>query len=218
MTLRLWSVALPVVFVACAPASGGGGTGGGSAGGGTSAPAYPSTVKLTGTIELTTRTYDRPGGNVVFARTSKGSFSGTSSTSDLGQILRYSFDAPFEVAGTQTVNDVTLTPRECTKTIASSGGSNLELRVGSPTTGGVVAQLTGSVRTTETGTCANGAQPNSGFTLNVPNDTCPDATIRVISNAKWLNINGDARVGYDFAQDVTCDAATVKLSISVQGL
>jgi len=74
------------------------GAGEGSGGGSDS---FPKTVKLQGTIELSKRTYDHAGGKVVIERTSKGSFSGTSTASDLSSVLHYTFDQPFTVTGTQ---------------------------------------------------------------------------------------------------------------------
>lgn len=218
MAIRLLSVAVGIFFFACGPAGGGGGTGDGSGAGGGSGASFPKTVKLQGTLEVTTRSYDRPGGNVIGSSTSKGSFSGTSTSSDLGPLLRYSFDLPFTVSGTQAVTDVTLSPRECTRTISGSTGSNLQLVVGSPTSGGVVAQLWGSIGTTEDGTCANGGNVTSGFALTMPNADCPDPAVRVISDAKWLVVSGDPRTGFDFSQDITCDRSTVKINVSVEGL
>ncbi len=228
MKLQLVVVAMGAVLSACGGGGGsgtgggngatGGGAGGGSGGGGGGGNSFPRTVKLQGTIELTKRTYDHPGGTVVLSRTSKGSFSGTSTTSDLGAVLHYTFDQPFTVSGTQTLNDVTLTPRECTKTISASMGSSLELYVGSPTTGGYVAQLSGDIRTTEDGTCANGGNAPTGFSLKLPNTDCPDPAIRVISNGSWLVASGDPHTGFNFAQDFTCDSTIVKITASVEAL
>ncbi len=211
-----------VVFAACGPGgvegTGGGSGGGGSATGGGTGASFPRAVKLQGTIELTVRSYSQPGGSVIASRTTKGSFSGTSTTSALGGVLRYSFDQPFTVTGTQTQFDVTLSPRDCTKTISASTGSNLELYVGAMSSGGYVAQLFGDIRTTEDGTCANGGNVASGFPLTLPNTDCPDPAVKVLSNANWLVVSGDPHLGFDLSQDVTCDRSTVKISVSVEGL
>jgi hypothetical protein len=186
-------------------------------GDGTSGGSFPKTVKLQGTIELSKRTYDHAGGKVVIERTAKGSFSGTSTASDLGSVLHYTFDQPFTVTGTQKTSDVTLTPNDCTKDISGSTGAQLELYVGA-NAGGYVAQLAGDIQTTTDGTCTNGANVESGFVMNLPSSACPDPTIKVLSGANWLVTTGDPHTGFDLSQDITCDSATVKISISVEGL
>jgi hypothetical protein len=58
-------------------------------------------------------------------RTSKGTFSGTSTASDLSSVLHYTFDQLFTVTGTQKTSDVTLTPNDCTKDISGSTGGSI---------------------------------------------------------------------------------------------
>lgn len=61
---------------------------GGEGSGGGGSDSFPKTVKLQGTIELSKRTYDQAGGKVVIERTGKGTFSGTSTASDLSSVLQ----------------------------------------------------------------------------------------------------------------------------------
>src|SRR5690606_5244520 len=129
--------------------------------------------------------------------------------SQLGARLEYDFDGPFTVTGSQSASDVTLNPDDCSKTISASPGGTLSLIVAAPTSGGYVAQLFGTIQTTESGTCSNGGNVPSGFRLDLPNDTCPDSSIRVVNNSKWVTVAGDPSVGFDLSQDVTCDAATI---------
>lgn len=207
-------VAIGTILVpACSPTSSvSSGPGSGGAGG----DSFPRTVKLQGTIEVSKRTYDHAGGKVVIERSSKGTFSGTSTASDLGTTLHYTFDQPFTVAGTQKTSDVTLTPKDCTKSISSSTGALLELYVGEASAGSYVARLAGDIRTTAEGTCT--AIVEGGFSMNLPSSVCPDPSIKVLSGASWLVASGDPHTGFDFSQEITCDAATVKISVSVEGL
>jgi hypothetical protein len=194
------------------PAHGDGGAGSGGGG------SYPETVKLQGTIELSKRTYDHAGGKVVIERTAKGTFSGTSTASDLGAVLHYTFEQPLTVTGTQQTSDVTLTPKDCTKDVSGSTGAHLDLYVGAPTSGGYVARLTGDIRTTADGTCTNGANVEGGFVMNLPSSECPDPAVKMLSGASWLVAAGDPHTGFDFSQDIACDSTTVKIRVSVEGL
>jgi hypothetical protein len=54
--------------------------------------------------------------------------------------------------------------------------------------------------------------------MDVPNADCPDPAIHVIGSGAWLVASGDPHTGFDFAQDITCDSTTVKISVSVEGL
>lgn len=191
---------------------------GGEGSGGGGSDSFPKSVKLQGTIELSKRTYDHAGGKVVIERTAKGTFSGTSTASDLSSVLHYTFEEPLTVTGTQKTSDVTLTPSDCMKDISGSNGAHLDLYVGAPTSGGYVARLTGNIRTTADGTCTNGANVEAGFLMNLPSSDCPDPAIKVLSGANWLVTAGDPHTGFDFSQDITCDTTTVKVSVSVEGL
>lgn len=186
--------------------------------GGEGSDSFPKTVKLHGTIELTKRTFDHAGGKVVIERSSKGTFSGTSTDSDFSSVLHYTFDDPFTVSGSQSTSDVTLTPNDCTRDISGSTGGQLDLYVGAASSGGYVARLMGDIQTTVAGTCANGANVETGFTMDLPSSACPDPEVEALSGTSWLVTAGDPHIGFDFSQDITCDTTTVKISVSVEGL
>lgn len=197
----------------------GGGSGGAGSGGGGSSASFPQQVRLQGTVEVTKRTYDHPGGTVVISRTSKGTFNGVSTSSDLNPArLHYSFAQPFMVTGTQTLFDVTNNPKTCTLNLNGSSGANLELYVGNPASSGSLAQLFGNITTTTSETCPGGASVQNAFPLALPNGDCADPAIQTVSGGKWLVVAGDAHVGFTVTQDFTCDSTIVKISASVQAL
>lgn len=212
---------LLLLSISCAPApssGGGGGSGGGAAGGGSGGgAAYPTQVKLHGTIERSARTYDSSG-HLVTERTSSGSFSGISTGSDLEAVtLTYEFAQPFMVTGTQSRFDITLGSSTCTLDISGSDQSTVTLTVGIPSSGNV-ARFSGDMRTTTTGTCSTGATVDNSFDFDLPGLGCPDPALKTVSGQSWLAVDGDPHTGYQLEQDVTCDGGTVKLSASVEAL